>query len=691
MKKRGAIYLLVLFSSFLYSQNNKEQNQFKIEREANFITDTNWTWSDVLNEVIITGQLKEVRAENAVHDIKIITSEIIESGLFSDLSQLLIFDNNIKISNDNILGPALSFQGLSGQNVKILIDGVSVIGRLNGNIDISQVNLNNIERIEIVEGPLSVDLGSDALAGTINIITKKKFKDSWTSIINNYYETVGKYNNDIFLNYQRNNHSFSNQFRRDFFSGWSEDDSFNLLPTSQLADAKRFKKWKPKEKIYNKSQYRLEKEKIHIRNYAEYFYEKITNRGLPREPYFNSAFDDYYHTYRLNFGSDIEFFKDEYKIQSLFAYNKYKRIKNTFYKDLTNLQQVLVEDNALQDTTQFNMLMFKVLSYSQYNNIDYQIGVNITNQDSKGDRIKSGYQYQTDYALFSNLEINIFDRLKLRPGFRIIYNNKYSAPLIPSLNFLYQYDEGLQKDAAITLRGSYAKGFRAPSLKELFLYFVDINHNIIGNPDLLAEKGDNFRLSTSYIIKKQDYKYNSKLSLFYNDIKNKISLNSINDEYSYFNIDRYKTLGLTVDMSLSNNIFSFNTSTSYIGRYNDLPSTLSHPKFNYSLDYNISFLININPTLKLLSFYKYNGSSSAFSMSEDNQIVESMNDAYSLLDLSLSKKLISNKLIINIGAKNIFNVTDINILQNNAVHSNSSNTMSVGYGRTFFSSIKFML
>ena len=78
-------------------------------------------------------------------------------------------------------------------------------------------------------------------------------------------------------------------------------------------------------------------------------------------------------------------------------------------------------------------------------------------------------------------------------------------------------------------------------------------------------------------------------------------------------------------------------------------------------------------------------------MNEDNQIVESMNDTYGLLDLSLSKKLMSNKLIINIGAKNIFDVTDINILQNDAVHSNSSNTMSVGYGRTFFSSIKLIL
>ena len=48
-----------------------------------------------------------------------------------------------------------------------------MIGRLNGNIDLSQVNLLNVKRIEIVEGPLSVNYGSDALGGTINIITKK--------------------------------------------------------------------------------------------------------------------------------------------------------------------------------------------------------------------------------------------------------------------------------------------------------------------------------------------------------------------------------------------------------------------------------------------------------------------------------------------------------------------------------------
>ena len=47
---------------------------------------------------------------------------------------------NIRLSQDNILGSSLSIQGLDGQNIKIMIDGVPVIGRLDGNIDISQIN-----------------------------------------------------------------------------------------------------------------------------------------------------------------------------------------------------------------------------------------------------------------------------------------------------------------------------------------------------------------------------------------------------------------------------------------------------------------------------------------------------------------------------------------------------------------------
>ena len=59
---------------------------------------------------------------------------------------------------------------MSGENVKIMIDGVPVIGRQNGNLDLSQLNLLGIEHVEIIEGPLSVNYGNNALVGTINLI-----------------------------------------------------------------------------------------------------------------------------------------------------------------------------------------------------------------------------------------------------------------------------------------------------------------------------------------------------------------------------------------------------------------------------------------------------------------------------------------------------------------------------------------
>src|SRR5690554_6960311 len=57
------------------------------------------------------------------------------------------------------------------------------------------ISLESIERIEIVEGPLSVSYGTDALAGTINIITKKNQARRFEVNSNNYFESSGKVNN----------------------------------------------------------------------------------------------------------------------------------------------------------------------------------------------------------------------------------------------------------------------------------------------------------------------------------------------------------------------------------------------------------------------------------------------------------------------------------------------------------------
>ena len=638
-----------------------------------------------IKEVVVTGQLTEKSAEKAVHKVHVITAKKLKSGLFTDLGQVLEKELNIRLSQDNMLGSSISLQGISGQNIKILIDGIPVIGRLNGNIDLSQISLNNIERIEVVEGTLSTLYGTDALAGTINLITNKE--PNFNRSFNTYYETIGKYNFDFMLAKKLKNKTFTYQFERNYFNGWSENQEFNFFPTEELADENRFKEWKPKEQFINKFQYSLKENNIDMYNYFESFSEKIQNRGLPREPYFENAFDEYYYTYRTNIGSNINLKKNKDNIKVLLAYNSYIRIKEKFYKDLTTLSSILVEDPSAQDTSFFDLLMAKaVMSNDKNNNLQYQIGIETQLESAKGDRILDNRQTQSDYALFSAIEYNLNNIITVRPSTRSIYNTNYNAPFISALNILMNFNQ-------YKLRIGMAQGFRAPSLKELYLDFVDINHNIVGNESLSAEESSNYQINNTYKYSSSQIKFTVDLDLFYNEISNKIDLaesTTINGQYSYFNIEEYRTKGIYTKIGILRKNTDINIGVAHTGRYNRLSNTEMLDEYNFTTDYNFSAIFNFWNTTKLNIFYKYVDKLPSFSINE-NSTVESYIDSYKLLDISINRR-IRDLFLLSLGAKNVLDVTNIRKTSDTGtIHSSSNNSLPVSYGRTFFIRLNFNL
>ncbi|MDC0909394.1 TonB-dependent receptor [Flavobacteriales bacterium] len=667
--------MLSFFSHALFSQ----------VQDSSIIQSEKVSLKKKLTEVVVTGQLSQVNAKDAIHKIRVINNKILTSGIFNDLSNVLEKELNVRISQDNILGSSISMQGISGQNVKILINEIPVIGRMNGNIDLSQINLSNIERIEIVEGPMSTIYGSDALGGTINIITKQVSAN--TKVINTYYESIGKYNCDLLLTNKKENSSSSYSFGRKYFNGWNKNQEFQLIPTNELADTNRLKTWKPKEQFFHKITYNLKSNNVSVNNYFETFYEKITNLGKPREPYYETSFDEYFHTYRTNIGTDINIQNNMQKIRILLAYNKYDRTKETFYTDLTDLSRILVQDQSMQDTSCFDLLMSKImLSRSDKENLNYQIGLDFQKQSAKGQRINNKYQDQADYAFFSIFEYKLNNLFSVRPSFRLIHNTKYKAPIIPALNILHS-------NKKYQIRFSYSKGFRAPNLKELYLDFVDINHNIVGNKLLSAEKSNNYSLNTSIENKIFGAKSYTNFSLFYNDISNKIDLTSSTDnseQYSYFNVDKYITKGMSASTKISLNKIEMNFGISYTGRYNELYTSIDSPEFSYSLDYNLSSFISLGSKMKVNIFYKNTGKMPVF-VEENNNLIEVFSEQYSLFDISINRRLYNDIIILSIGAKNLFDVTSIRKYKaDNSVHSSSNNSL-VGYGRTFFTSLKFNL
>ena len=647
--------------------------------------------NQVLNEVVVTGQYAPNSPEKAVHKIKIIDRKKIDAMGAQNLRDVLTNEMNIRISQDNILGSSMSLQGVSGENVKILIDGVPVIGRLGGNIDLSQINLNNIERIEVIEGPMSVSYGTNALAGTINLITKKSQLNTIETTINSYYESIGHYNLTGKVGFNKNKNKFTVSGGRNFCDGWKDGDKISFINNKpQLADSNRYQQWKPKEQYFGDLQYIRKINKLSLNYKGGYFYEKISNRGYPRSPYGETAFDDYYRTYRIDNAVFLngEIAKNK-NLNFLISYNDYKRIKNEYYKDLTTLSEVLTENQSDQDTTKFNLINSRATFSTSKDSakINYEVGYDINVENAYGLRIKDKQQQIGDYALFSSAEYKPIEPLTIRPGLRYAYNTVYQAPLVPSLNVRYKIKNN------ITLRACYAKGFRAPSLKDLYFYFVDINHNIKGNENLKAEYSDNYSLTANYSKIKENRIYKIETSVYYNDIRNLITLaQTTGSEYSYVNIGKYKTLGIQLNHEIAINHLKISLGGSYTGRYNILSETQNVEPFSYTPEVRSNVMYEfkkINLTTAL--FYKYTGKLPGFTVDANNNISPTFINEYHTADLSVSKLLWKKRINLTVGSKNLFNVKNVPAFASGSGHSSSTSSVPIGTGRTYFIKLDFNL
>lgn len=641
-----------------------------------------------LNSFVVTGQYAENSPEKAVQKITIIDKKKIEKMAAVNLKDVLTNEMNVRLTQDNVLGSGMSLQGMSGENVKILIDGVPVVGRLNGNVDLSQINLNDIERIEIIEGPMSVNYGTNALAGVINLITKNNKGKKLNVIANSYNENIGQYNLDASVSVSNNKHTLSLSGGRNYFDGWIDGDA-TFGEKQRIADSTRYKSWKPKEQYFGKASYNYQLIDGNIKYTLGYFDEKISNRGLPRNPYGETAFDDYYYTTRIDNSLILnKKLKNDKNIKATIAYNDYQRIKNTFFKDLTTLEQTQTENAGDQDTTKFNQWVIRS-SFSTSKDsvkVNYEVGTDINIEEAFGVRIENKTQQMGDYAAYASIEYRPFNNTIIRPGVRYAYNTNYQAPVTPSINLK-------QTLGKFNIRASYARGFRAPSLKELYFDFVDINHNIVGNTDLKAEQSNNFNLSINYTKLIKSYVLKVELSSFYNQIENLITLAQNNGTlYSYVNIGDYQTHGVQLNNNISFNHLKFGIGGSYIGRYNYLSETDNIANFSYTPELKSSINYEFpKPQLFVAFFYKFTGKLPGFGLAANNEIIQTYIEAYHTSDLSFGKQFWKKRIQLTLGSKNLFDVKAVNSVTQGSAHSGSAGGSPVAMGRTYFLKMTFNL
>lgn len=638
-----------------------------------------------INEVVVTAQYAPNTAGKSVYKVEVIDRQKMDNMGAVTLRDALTNTNNIRLSQDNVLGSSMTINGISGDNIKILVDGVPMIGRQNGNIDLNQINLNDIDRIEIVEGPLSVNYGTDALGGTINLITKKDQKEKVGISLSNYYESIGTYNITGTLGFKiKQKHRISISGGRDFFGGWSPGDKFWECPFCiQLADTNRVRQWNPKEQYFARLQYNTQIKGVTLGYKGEYFNEKITDRGMPSAPYYETAFDSYFYTNRIDNAlyAEGDVAKNQH-INLVASYDYYRRVQNIYRKDLTTLDRVLTTTPGDQDTSRFSQVMSRG-SYSMGRPASwwgFEVGYDINYQTGAGYMIKGSSQHQGDYALFASAELKPWQPLTIRPGLRVAYNSAYRAPVVPSLNLRYEAK-------GFTVRASYARGFRAPSLKELYFLFVDVNHNIVGNTDLKAEYSHNITASVGYKKHWGNILLRADATGFYNDIANLITLaQTTGTQYSYINIGKYRTTGGNVGTDLSYQGFKVGVGGSFTWTYNELSdSDKTVPQYSFSPELRADVSYEWKKIgLTAAFFYKYQGKLPSYALSAQNEVEQTFIGAYHMADATITKTFWQKRVGLTLGCKNLFNVTNISAFAAGGVHSSDANSVPFATGRILF-------
>ena len=371
------------------------------------------------------------------------------------------------------------------------------------------------------------------------------------------------------------------------------------------------------------------------------------------------------------------------------GYNYYKRIKNKYLKDLVTINYTLLDDPASNDTSVFD-LIFSRGTYSlskDSSKINFQVGYDINVETNKGKRIAEGRREIGDYAVFGSMEYSPNEKTVIRPGLRYSYNTAYKTPIIPSLNVKYEWTRHL------TSRLSWGRGFRAPSLKELHFLFVDLNHNILGNKELKAESSDNFMLQFNYKRGVKRGVYNFGLSGFYNVVNNQISLvlrDAGEQLYTYTNIGQFFSQGINFNSGFRYKTYRTDFGFSWIGRYNlESEGNPEVDKFSYTPEVIASFGYEVEKWQTTFNlFYKYTGKVLGFNESEFGEVSQFEVQAYSMMDVSVIKYFFKKKMNITVGAKNLFDVGNINSTQLvGGVHSGGGSQVPVAWGRTYFTKL----
>ena len=209
--------------------------------------------SDSLQEVVVTGTGTQHLLKNAPVQTEVITNKMLRQYGGKSLEDILSGLTASFAFNEGDMGSQMQLNGLGNNYILILIDGKRIHGDVGGENDLGLIDPHNIEKIEIVKGAQSALYGSDAMAGVINIITKKHTENGIYADNTTRYGTHNdlRQHNTLTLNIGQFSSQTNFQFQRN--DGWQntaeEWAEGMVLADSRNMTVNKFRNWQLAERL----------------------------------------------------------------------------------------------------------------------------------------------------------------------------------------------------------------------------------------------------------------------------------------------------------------------------------------------------------------------------------------------------------------------------------------------------------
>jgi len=594
-----------------------------------------------LDDVVVTATRTPLEEKKVPLSTQVITAEDIKTLGAYNVREVLRNVTGIDVQETGMTGNQVSIRGMGTNHTLVLVDGKRMAGEDSAGTmnvhELNRINVQDVERIELIRGAGSSLYGSDAMGGVINIITKKNKPQG------GYYGTgIGSREQSVYGGYSLGNIGKLNM-----------DVNFNLTKVRKATtDATTTRMYGPKRYLEINGKYDFTENKG-IEFNLSFLREQFAQDSLSTKDWYDNNRQGYSINY---YGSDK---KNNYNVRAYYnRLGKESKQLSTVTDKWTDFDHSKYDNWTLEGKNTVKVNGKHVLTYgAEYNWLGAggtRLGAgadNVQNEEYLGMSKSYSSQKLGTYAAYLQDEIQLTDKFFLVPSVRYDHHSSFGGEASPKLGITYN----LSKNFRIKI--NYGHGYRAPTIFELY---ANMNRAMggmqveyLGNADLQPETANNF----DFGFEAETGKGSGKLNYFHSNVSDLINAKTFYSGYvpgigrvlkfKYENIDAAKIDGIEGEATYQfDNNWSIKTNYTYLRAIDKATDNRLDARAKHTGAVQLSWTDNeVNPLTATL-----------YSQWYIDYLFNANSYTYNTLNLVVDKE-VNKKMRIYAGIDNIFDKT----------------------------------